>query len=363
MSERSRVSLAELTSLQVGGTADTLLEPADTTGVVEVVRHLHERGVRPVVLGGGSNVVVSDHGIRRPVLRMLASGVAARRAGEHVELTVAAGEPLDRLVARTVSEGLAGIECLSGVPGTVGAAPVQNAGAYGQEIADVLTWVRVWDWRSGALRRLTPAECGFGYRTSIFKQRRDFLIVSVGLRLRASTCSAPIRYSRLLDELGVEAGGTAPIQEVAAAVLRLRERRGMMLDVGNPERRSAGSFFVYPPVRDWEALVRRVRAACGPAVHPPRQLTPDGRVLTRSSWLIEHAGYSLGHRFDRVRLSRRHFGALVTENGATAQEVRDAAEAIRTRVARRFGIRLTPEPVFIGDFGTKREAGDDRRVR
>jgi UDP-N-acetylmuramate dehydrogenase len=258
---------------------------------------------------------------------------------------VASGESLDSLVHTSVADGLSGIECLAGIPGTVGATPVQNVGAYGQEISQVLVAVDVWDWQAAAVRRIDRDDCGFTYRDSRFKREPDaYTIITVHLRLKRSSMSRPVQYSQLAAELGVAVGDTVGLRDAAEAVVAIRRRKGMVVDPADPESRSAGSFFLNPVIDDWESLIRAV------PVDPPRLVSSDGRVRTSAGWLMERAGFTRGQRFGTARLSRKHPLALVAEDGTSAQDIHDAAYEIIRRVDESFGVRLEPEPRFVGVF-------------
>ncbi len=279
------VDLAPLTTLRLGGPARSLVE---ATTEAELVRAASDPAT--LLLAGGSNVVVADAGVDATVVRVLTRGVAVDDRGDHVVLRAAAGEPWDDLVARCVADGLVGVECLAGIPGSTGATPIQNVGAYGQEVADTVVAVRVLDRATGAVAELAPADCGFGYRTSAFKRSPGrWAVLDVALRLERGSESAPIRYSELARTLGVETGARAPLAEAREAVLELRRGKGMVLDPGDHDTWSAGSFFTNPFVDAGGASRRRarVRAArrdgedVGGLAHrarglPPRLRRPGG---------------------------------------------------------------------------------------
>jgi UDP-N-acetylmuramate dehydrogenase len=257
-----------------------------------------------------------------------------------VLVTAAAGEVWDELVAWTVDQGWSGLEALSGVPGLVGAAPVQNIGAYGAEIATVVARVRVFDRRTNQVRVLSPADCGFGYRVSDFKRQPDrHVILSLDLRLRPGGASAPIQHAELARRLGVEPGATAPPAAVRRAVLELRRSKGMVLDPDDHDTWSAGSFFTNP-------LLPADQAAALPG-ETPRYLQPDGRVKLSAAWLIEQAGFLRGYGDGPAGLSSRHVLALTNRGQARAADILALARTIRARVEDRFGVTLTPEPVLV----------------
>jgi UDP-N-acetylmuramate dehydrogenase len=260
------------------------------------------------------------------------------RDGER--LTVQAGEDWDPLVARCVAEGLQGFECLSGIPGSAGATPIQNVGAYGQDVSETVEWVRVYDREAGEVRTLAAAECGFDYRTSIFKHRDRHVVLAVGYRLRESAESGPIRYAELARRLDVPIGGRAPLHAVREAVLALRRGKGMVIDPADPDSVSAGSFFTNP-------ILTPERFAALPG-DPPAFPEPDGRIKTSAAWLIERAGFGRGHGDGRVGISGKHTLALVNRGGATTAELLALARRIAAGVRETFGVELVPEPVLVG---------------
>jgi UDP-N-acetylmuramate dehydrogenase len=256
-------------------------------------------------------------------------------------VTVAAGESWDALVERAVEEGWIGVEALSGIPGSVGATPIQNVGAYGQEVAETIARVRCWDRHEATVRTLAAADCGFGYRTSRFKRDPGrFLVLGVTFQLRLGDLGAPLRYGELSRALGVESGGRAPLADVREAVLKLRAGKGMVLDPEDHDSWSAGSFFTNP-VLDPE-LARQLPEDA------PRWPQPDGRVKTSAAWLIEHAGFGKGYAGQRVGLSTKHTLALTNRGGAATGDLVALAREIREGVEARFGISLENEPVMVG---------------
>ena len=325
--------LADLTTLAVGGPIDQLVQVSTTSDLVAAVREADEAGRPLLVLGGGSNVVAPDEGWPGDVVAVRSRGID--RSG--TALTVQAGEPWDDLVAYTVENGLAGIEALSGIPGSTGATPIQNVGAYGQEVAQTITAVQVYDRQEKAERALTPAECGFVYRDSRLKREPGrFVVLDVTFALDASTDSRPVGYAELARKLGIELGQTAPLAEVRAAVLELRRGKGMVLDPADPDSRSAGSFFTNPIV---------------PAAHAvdgcPSWPAGDGHVKLSAAWLVQSAGFGRGTRQGNVGTSSRHSLALTTEPGATAGELLEFADQVVQAVRAQFGVTLTPEPTAV----------------
>jgi UDP-N-acetylmuramate dehydrogenase len=329
----SNARLADLTTLGVGGPVERLVEARTTTELIAAVREADEAGRPLLLLGGGSNVVAPDEGWPGDVVLVRTSGV--HRYGALLE--VEAGEPWDDLVARTVDAGLAGIEALSGIPGSTGATPIQNVGAYGQEVAQTITEVRVYDRREKTERALLPEDCGFAYRDSRLKREPGrFVVLRVAFALDASPVSRPIAYAELARRLGVEVGETAPLTDVRAAVLELRRGKGMVLDPADPDSRSAGSFFTNP-------IVPAGRGVEGCPTWP----AGDGMLKLSAAWLVEHAGFGRGIRAGRVGTSSRHSLALTTEPGATAADLLAYADRIVAAVRERFGVDLVMEPTTV----------------
>jgi UDP-N-acetylmuramate dehydrogenase len=354
-------TLGVYTTLGVGGPARELLIMDHREQFLAAVRDFPENGgTPPLIIGHGSNVVVSDTGYPGLVLVDRTCGLALRPVGPaQVDLAIASGEPLDGIVRLAVEQGLSGIECLAGIPGTVGATPAQNVGAYGQEISQVLVAVDVWDRRAGTTRRITHGDCQFGYRDSRFKRSPlRFTVLTVHIRLTRSPLSQPIRYQQVAAELGVGLGTRVPLRAAMEAVLAVRRRKGMVVDAGDPESRSAGSFFLNPVIdeRAWSELCHR--AGAGTTDRPPRLVSSDGMLRTSAGWLIERAGFTRGQRLGSVRISRKHTLALVAEDSTTALDVRRGADTIRGRVGELFGVWLEPEPLFVGPFpGCRKEVG------
>ncbi len=325
------MELAELTTLRLGGPADRLVEARIESELIAAVRE------RPaLVLAGGSNLVIADAGVRGTVVHVLTRGV--ERDGDLV--IAQAGEPWDALVERCVAAGLQGFECLSGIPGSTGATPIQNVGAYGQDVAETVAWVRVFDRETGTVETLSAAECGFDYRTSVFKYHDRRTVLAVAFRLRESPVSGSLRYAELCRALGVPVGGSAPLAAVRAAVLALRRGKGMVIDPADPDSVSAGSFFTNP-------ILAPAAFAALPG-SPPAYPEPDGRIKTSAAWLIERAGFERGHSAGRVGISSKHTLALVNRGGATTAELISLAQEIANGVESVFGIRLHPEPVLVG---------------
>ncbi len=344
------VPLAPLTTLRLGGPARQLVEAATQDELVAAVRECDAAGEPVLVLAGGSNVVVADDGFDGTVVLVRTRGLRRRRAGERALVTAQAGESWDDLVALIVEDGLSGVECLSGIPGSAGATPIQNVGAYGQEVASTIVSVRVLDRRDGEVRDLAPDQCGFGYRTSVFRHAADHVVLAVTFVLADSVLSEPLRYAELAQALGVEPGARAPLTATREAVLELRRGKGMVLDAADHDTWSAGSFFTNPVLDDAAAadLQRRVAERLGEDARAPAFADPAGGVKTSAAWLIEHAGFAKGDRRGAVGISARHALALTNRGGATTRELLDLAREIAAAVERDFGVALRPEPVLVG---------------
>ena len=298
------------------------------------------------VLGGGSNIVVSDSGFPGLVLRMGICGIDVSHDGDRAAVEVGAGEDWDSLVARAAQEGWSGVACMSGIPGLVGATPIQNVGAYGQEVSDTIASVRVFDRQKGEFLDVAPADCGFGYRASVFKRSPRWIVTRVRFVFERSRTER-VRYAELARALGVKEGEQAPVQRLRETVIELRRGKGMVLDPGDPESVSAGSFFVNPIVD--AATVARVETAAGQ--RPPGFDAGAGKTKLAAAWLVERAGFPRGWSLGRAGVSHKHALAIVNRGGATAAEILAAARAIRDGVRDRLGVTLEPEPVLVGDSG------------
>jgi UDP-N-acetylmuramate dehydrogenase len=337
--------LAAHTTLRLGGPARRLVEAGSAAEIVDAVRAADAAGEPVLLIGGGSNLVIADGGWPGVVVLLRSRGVAVRGAGATVELTVEAGEPWEELVTRAVAEGWAGIECLAGIPGLTGATPVQNVGAYGQEVAETITAVRVWDRVAGQQRDLTPAECEFGYRSSAFKHSARYVVLAVAFRLRPQPISAPVRYAELARNLGIAVDDAAKLADVRDAVLALRRGKGMVLDPADHDTWSAGSFFTNPVLGPAELVGFEARLP--PGTGYPSWPAGGGTKLS-AAWLIERAGYGKGYGSGRVGLSGKHTLALTNRGGATTAELVALATEIRDGVLTRFGVALAPEPMLVG---------------
>jgi UDP-N-acetylmuramate dehydrogenase len=333
------------TTLRLGGPARSWVKVTSEAELVEAVTAADDAGEPVLVLGGGSNLVVSDSGFGGTVVEVATTGITADADDPDdlaclgaVTVTVAAGESWDDLVAHAVKQGWVGVEALAGIPGLVGATPIQNVGAYGQEVSQTIAQVRTWDRGESALRTFSASECGFGYRTSRFKQEPlRYVVLDVTFLLRQGTLGAPVQYAELARTLGVEIGERAPLPDVREAVLDLRRSKGMVLDPDDHDTWSAGSFFTNPIV--------------DPDLVPegsPAWPQADGRVKTSAAWLIERSGFGKGYGEGRVRLSTKHTLAITNRGDATTAELIELARAVRNGVRERFGIELVNEPVLVG---------------
>jgi UDP-N-acetylmuramate dehydrogenase len=342
-----RVPLAPLCTLGVGGPARFFAEAAEEGDVLDALDWAARRRAAVHVLGGGSNVVVADAGVDGLVLRVAIRGIAVRQGPDAVEVTAGAGEPWDDLVRLAVDRGWAGLECLSGIPGLVGATPIQNVGAYGQEVSQTVCAVRALDRSQRAIATLTPAECRFAYRDSLFKSGAPgrHVVLAVTYRLVAGGPPA-VPYAEVARHLETRGVPSPSLADVRAAVLAIRRAKSMVIAPGDENRRSCGSFFVNPVVAADVAASVRSRAGGDPAM--PCWPEPGGRAKLSAAWLIERAGFARGHRAGPVGLSSRHALAIVAHDGARARDVVAFARLVRDRVEDRFGIRLAPEPVFWG---------------
>ncbi|MEU8200549.1 UDP-N-acetylmuramate dehydrogenase [Streptosporangium sp. NPDC049046] len=342
MTERvAGVRLAPYTTLGLGGPAGAFVEAGSSEEIVELVAAADRAGEPVLVLGGGSNLVVSDAGFDGLVVRVASRGVEIE--GDLV--TAQAGEDWDALVERAVREDRSGVECLSGIPGLVGSTPIQNVGAYGQDVSQTITAVRVYDRRAGEVRDLTARECGFAYRHSAFKDDLGrYVVLAVTYELAEDALSGPVAYRELASRLGVALGERVPLAQARAAVLELRAGKGMVLDAADPDTRSAGSFFTNPVLAAAQAAELESRA---PGF--PRWDMPDGAVKVPAAWLIENAGFPKGYRRGPARISTKHTLAMTNpELTASTEELLDLAREVRDGVLEKFGVTLVNEPVMVG---------------
>ncbi|MDW5597249.1 UDP-N-acetylmuramate dehydrogenase [Conexibacter stalactiti] len=359
--ESTVTPLAPLTTLRLGGPARRLVRATTEAELIDAVTALDAAGEPLLLLAGGSNVVIADAGFDGTVVHIATTGIA--RDGN--VLDVQAGEPWDGVVAHAGALGLAGIEALSGIPGSAGATPIQNVGAYGQDVSQTIVSVRVLDRASGEVAELSADDCGFRYRTSAFKGRDDRVVLSVRFGLAeggageqgasartgepgASALGAPVAYAELARTLGVEVGARASLAEVRGAVLALRRGKGMVVDPADPDSVSAGSFFTNPILDPDAYAALAVRAEASGAPAPPAFPEPDGRVKTSAAWLIQHTGFTRGLTSGNVAISSKHTLALVNRGGASTAELVAFAREIAAGVEQAFGVALVPEPVFVG---------------
>lgn len=346
-------TLADLTTFRVGGPVARLVEASSEAELVETIAAADDGGEPVLVLGGGSNVLAADGGFDGVVVRDARREIAleSEDACGGAAFWASAGMPWDDVVVRAVAEGWAGIEALSGIPGSTGATPVQNVGAYGQEVGDVVAMVRTWDRQERRFRTLARGELGLGYRTSVLKRSLQraggwfptprFVVLGVMFQMRLATRSEPIRYAELARTLGVEVGERVEAAEVRSAVLDLRRAKGMVLDGADPDTWSAGSFFTNP-ILDADTTLPD---------GAPRFEAGDGRVKTSAAWLIQEAGFPKGFALDGApaSISTKHALALTNRGGAHAADLLALARTVRDGVQDAFGITLEPEPVVLGD--------------
>ncbi len=334
-------NLSELTTLHVGGPARKVVRAATEEHLIAEIKSADDSRTPLLVIGGGSNILVGDSGFEGTVIVVETNGnsyeIDACSGGM---LQVAAGVDWDEFVAFTLEKNLANLESLSGIPGTVGAAPIQNIGAYGHDVSEVIARVRTYDRKEQAIKTFTADQCEFGYRDSIFKREKDrYVVLDVTFQLRRGEFSLPIKYIELADALGVELEAKVPTQELRAAVLALRDKKGMLYGEST-QNWSAGSFFVNP-------IVSREISATLPE-DAPRWPQADGSIKTSAAWLMERAGVSKGETLSGAKISDKHVLALTNAGDASALDILELARSARTRVYEKFGITLEPEVRFVG---------------
>lgn len=352
-----RPVLADYTTLGLGGPAKTFLRAGTTEELVAAVREADEAGEPVLILGGGSNLVVADSGFPGTVVHADTQGVEFEEAGTDPEtgepvvlLRAQAGVEWDPLVERVVAEGLSGLEFLSGVPGRVGSTPIQNVGAYGQDVSQTVREVLVHDRRTGELRTMDNAECGFTYRDSVFKGEPRYLVCEVVFALHRSGLSRPIAYPEVARTMGVDAGERVPLERARETVLGLRRGKGMVVEEGDPDTRSAGSFFTNPVVSEetFEAVRERAAERLGPDVPVPGHPDGHGGIKLSAAWLIDKAGFTKGYGDGPARISGKHTLALTNPGGASTEDLLALAREVRAGVESAFGVRLVNEPVMVG---------------
>lgn len=352
LSIRENVSLAPLTTLGVGGPARWFSEIHDDEQLREALRFARTHSLEVFILGGGSNLVISDTGFDGIVLRIVSRGIEQRRRDDgKVEITAAAGEPWDELVRFAVERNLAGMECLSGIPGSTGATPIQNVGAYGQEVAETVTTVDLLDRNSLEAVTFTNADCRFGYRQSIFKSEAKDRYVVTRVRYALVRDGAPsIRYPDLQKYFDEQKTPSPTLAETRAGVIAVRRRKGMVLDPLDPDTRSDGSFFMNPvvPSGDAKMFIARAREIVGTETKIPAFPAGEGKTKLSAAWLIEHAGFSKGFVRGNAGLSSKHALAIINRGNASAEEIVALKEEIQRGVFEKFGVEIHPEPNFIG---------------
>ncbi|MDP9220955.1 MAG: UDP-N-acetylmuramate dehydrogenase [Actinomycetota bacterium] len=342
--------LSGLTTLRVGGPAARLIRVTTADDLVDAVHEVDDADEPLLVIAGGSNLLVTDEGFDGTVVQIATSGVevASSDLCSGMSLQVAAGEPWDDVVRRAVDEGWVGVEALSGIPGSTGATPVQNVGAYGQEVAQTISSVRTWDRQHDRVRTFAVGECGFTYRSSLFKTDSRYVVLDVTFQLPFGDLSGPIGYADLARALGVSLGARVPLADAREAVLAQRRLRGMVLDAADHDTWSAGSFFTNPILSTGGFARLAARAGLAGAGEPP-SYPADGGVKTSAAWLIERAGFGKGFGLPGpAALSTKHTLALTNRGGASAADLVVLARRVRDGVQDRFGIRLDPEPRLIG---------------
>lgn len=354
MREEFDAPLAPLTTMGVGGPARRTVTVETIDEIVDTVRETDDADEPLLIVSGGSNLVVADEGFPGTVVRIATSGISVESADlcGGVVVRVAAGEDWDDVVAQAVTQGWAGLECLAGIPGLAGATPVQNVGAYGQDVAQTIWNVRVWDRREGLVRALANAECRFAYRHSLFKDTDRYVVLDVAFQLDVADLSRPIAYADLARGLGVAPGARVSLAQAREAVLEQRRRRGMVWDETDPDTWGCGSFFTNPilPGAEFAALTERVRQRLGADAEPPPQFQgTGGSIKTSAAWLIDRAGFGKGYGLPgSVALSTKHVLAVTNRGGATTADVLALARGIRDGVYDAFGVVLVNEPVLVG---------------
>lgn len=342
------VKLSALTTLGLGGPAPALISGDSADLICETVADLDTRGDQVLLVAGGSNLVIGDAGVDYPVLRIANTGVEAHRDGDQLLITIAAGENWERVVETFTADGWSGLEFLSGIPGSTGATPIQNVGAYGSEISDVLVDVTVYDRRARQRRTIPATDLGLGYRSSILRGSSDAVVLSV--RLRLNRTHSAVRYGELAAALGVAPGHSAPPAEVRDAVLALRRRKGMVLDPDDPDTRSAGSFFTNPMLKpaELEQAHAAITALLGAGTSYPRYPAGESTKLS-AAWLIEKAGFGKGFQLPQggAAISSKHTLALTNRGGTTA-DLLALARHLRNGVDQAFGVLLHAEPILVG---------------
>jgi len=356
MREEHGVPLSELTTMRVGGPAQRLVTVETTDELVDTIREVDDADEPLLLVAGGSNLVIADEGFEGSVVHIATHGVTVESVDPHAgaAVRVAAGEVWDDVVVRAVAEGWSGVEALSGIPGCAGATPIQNVGAYGQEVAQTIASVRVWDRSEQQVRTFANSDCQFTYRHSMFKGEQRYVVLEVVFQLRLAPLSAPVAYADLARALGVEAGERVPLGEAREAVLAQRRQRGMVLDAADRDTWSCGSFFTNPIMSTgaYAVLQDRAQARLGAVSGPvsvPCFDAADGQVKTSAAWLIDKAGFGKGYGMPGpAALSTKHTLAVTNRGSATAADVVALAREVRDGVQDAFGVCLVNEPVLVG---------------
>jgi UDP-N-acetylmuramate dehydrogenase len=348
------VPLAPFTTLGIGGPARFLIKVTSEDGILDAIEFARARGCRVFVLGGGSNLVVSDSGFSGVVLKIELAGIQSPDDEGGGEVSVSAGVEWDEFVQYCVARNLAGIECLSGIPGTVGGTPIQNVGAHGEEVGEVISRVRAWDRVTDQITGLSNAQCRFAYRSSIFNttHRDRYIVLSVDFSLRSD--GLPRIHYPDLQKRFADRAQPPTLSEVRETVLQTRKAKAMVLCDGDPDTKSAGSFFKNPILKQGVVVEleegARSRGFIGPSESIPRFASSPGNEKLPAAWLIEHSGFHKGYVHKNAGISSKHALALINRGGATAQEILELMHLIQARVQEIFGIELKPEPIFVGDF-------------
>ncbi|HMJ14646.1 MAG TPA: UDP-N-acetylmuramate dehydrogenase [Polyangiaceae bacterium] len=355
---RENVNLAPFTSLGVGGPARYFIDARTEQELLAALEWADQQRVSARVLGGGSNLVISDAGVNGLVVRLSTRGTRAETRGSFVYFDAAAGEPWDSVVQHASERKWAGIECLSGVPGSVGATPIQNVGAYGQDVSETIVSVRAFDRETASVTQLSNRQCRFSYRDSWFKgsARGRFVILSVTYQLQAGG-PPNVRYADLARALETAGTRTPSLTDVRSTVLQIRRSKSMVLDREDPDAQSCGSFFTNPIVPAEE--LRGVEQRAG-VKDMPSWPQADGRVKLSAAWLIERAGFRKGEQFGNAAISSRHSLAIVSRPGCGASDIVDLARKIRGEVVRAFAVTLMPEPEFWGFASLDQGLPDER---
>jgi UDP-N-acetylmuramate dehydrogenase len=342
--EERNVLLSKSTTLKLGGPAQRFVHVDDEKELADVVRSADEKKEPVLILGGGSNVVIADAGFDGVVVRLEGGAITPEAKAGKVHVHVDAGVSWDGLVERAVVEGWSGVEALSGIPGSVGATPMQNVGAYGQEVSDTIARVRAYDREEKRFVEFAAETCGFSYRSSRFRGDARYVITAVDFVFDADRNGAPIRYGELSRALGIAEGERAPAEKIRDTVIALRRGKGMVVDAADSESVSAGSFFTNPIVG--AETLAKIESLAG--AKPPSFAAPDGKSKVAAAWLIERAGFEKGKPAGSVGISKKHALALVNRGNATTEDLLTVARSIRDGVKSKFDVLLEVEPILIG---------------